>query len=239
MRRRYFAWTWLVLSLVLTIYGTYSIIYYRSQNKGVPVLGWVFFISGTILLVTYLVLALISLIQSKTRKPKVEPVVVEDKKEEPIQKTEQVQAPVVEEKTPQTRESSYRREPCYSSKTARSFDGGSGYVKLVGYGPVLRVENEVILDMQNNTYYRIEGNMVNQSGGGPVFEISGNRIRSAFGGYLYEISGSNVNKVYGGFYASISSGYLQTFDLKEKYEIPTNLNKKQILAVVALLFGTY
>ena len=47
------------------------------------------------------------------------------------------------------------------------------------------------------------------------------------------------NKVYGGFYASISGNYLQTHDLKEKYEIPGSLNRQQKLVVVALLFGSY
>ena len=76
-------------------------------------------------------------------------------------------------------------------------------------------------------------------GGGPVFEINGNSIKLAFGGYLYEISGSNINKVYGGFYASISGIYIQTFDLKQKYEMTDSFNKKQMLAIAALIFGTY
>ncbi len=91
--------------------------------------------------------------------------------------------------------------------------------------------------MRSNTYYRIEGNMVNRSGSGPVYEISGNRIREAFGSYLFELSGSNLNKIYGGFYASISGGLLKVYDLSEQYEIPTSLNRKQILVIAALLFG--
>ena len=93
--------------------------------------------------------------------------------------------------------------------------------------------------MRSNTYYVIEGNMVKMRGQGPIYEISGSRIRDAFGGYLYEISGSSVNKTFGGFFASIESGYLQTHDLKVKYEIPSSLNMKQKLAIVALLFGSY
>ena len=91
--------------------------------------------------------------------------------------------------------------------------------------------------MRSNTYYRIQGNTVNQDGGGPVFEISGNSIRSAFGGYLYEISGNNINKIFGGFYASISGNYITLFDSSEKYEITDRLNQKQLLAITALLFA--
>ncbi|MBO4541521.1 MAG: hypothetical protein J5736_06060 [Bacilli bacterium] len=126
-----------------------------------------------------------------------------------------------------------RRDP------APRFLGGSAYINKVGYGPVLRVEEEEILDMRSNAYYRIEGKQVKRLGSGPVYEISGNRIRLAFGGYLYEISGETVNKVFGGYFASFSGGYLQTFDLKEKYEISGSLSLQQKLAVVALLFGTY
>lgn len=108
--------------------------------------------------------------------------------------------------------------------------------KKVGYGPVLRVEEDEILDMRSNTYYRTDGNIVKRSSSGPVYEISGNRIRSAFGSYLFEISGGSVYKTFGGFYASISGGYLQTYDLSEKYEISGSLSIKQQLAVVALLF---
>ena len=113
------------------------------------------------------------------------------------------------------------------------------YVKKVGYGPVLRVTGNRILDMRNNTYYRVQGSIVSQDGSGQAFEINGNRIRSAFGGYLYEISGSNINKVFGGFYASISGNYITLFDLSEKYETTGSLNQKQLLVVAALLFGTY
>ena len=93
--------------------------------------------------------------------------------------------------------------------------------------------------MRTNTYYRIEGNVVNQEGCGIRYEIRGNQIRDAFGGYLYELSGSNINKVYGGFYASISGNYITLFDLSQKYEMTDSLSKKQILVAAALLFGAY
>ena len=90
--------------------------------------------------------------------------------------------------------------------------------------------------MRSNTYYRIDDNYVKQMGYGPVFEIVGNRIKLAYGGYLFELSGSNINKVYGGFYASISGSFLKKHDLSQNYEIPTSLNKTQLLVVAALLF---
>ena len=236
MRRQHFEWTYVVLSLVLTIYGAFSLIYSHINNKDVPILGLIFLIVGGVLLLIYIVLVIITLIQKKKRKVIEEPTVVEEKVEEPLIKED----PVVKEDPLPKVESTTKTETTYvRSKPTRSFNGGSGYIKLVGYGPVLRIEEEEILDMRNNTYYRIEGNMVKRLGSGPVFEISGNRIRSAFGGYLYEISGSNVNKIYGGFYASFSGGYLQTHDLKEKFEITCSLNLKQQLAVVALIFGEY
>ena len=91
--------------------------------------------------------------------------------------------------------------------------------------------------MRNNTYYRIEGNIVKQDGYGPLFEINGNQIRNIYGGNLFELSGSNINKTLGGFYASISGNYVTLYDSSRKYEITDSLSKVQILAVAALLFN--
>lgn len=242
MRRQYFYWIYLVTAIVLTIYGGYSVFYNLANNKKVPTLGLVFFIVGTTLIVIYLILYVITFFEKKKaikdKEPELEkeepaPVVEEPKAEPEIEEKEETITPVTYNPRPKVIRNEGEVRP------SRSFDGGSGYVNKVGYGPVLRVTNEEILDMRSNTYYRIEGNMVKQSGSGPVFEISGNRIRLAFGGYLYEISGGNINKVYGGFYASISGNYIQTHDLKEKYEMTGQLNKVQILVVAALLFGEY
>ena len=241
MRRRYFAWTWLTLALVLTIYGGYSLIYSSATGKNVSVLGLAFFIAGVLLLIFYLVLFLISFCKKNKSPPQSEEVVIEEiKVDAPIEEPKEEVKPVIEEKLAPRVKSTPKSDVTYvNNRPTRSFSGGSGYVKRVGFGPVLRIEEEEILDMRSNTYYRIEGNMVKRLGNGPAYEISGNRIRLAFGGYLYEISGSNVNKTYGGFYASMSGGILQTHDLEEKYEIPSDLNLKQKLAVVALLFGAY
>ena len=126
-----------------------------------------------------------------------------------------------------------------SPSSSSSYSVSTVYVKQVGYGPLLRVEGNRILDMRSNTYYRIEDNMVMQEGYGPVFEIRGNQIKNAFGSFLYELSGSNINKVFGGFYASISGNYITLYDLSIKYEMTDSLSKSQILAVAALLFGKY
>ena len=248
MRRQHFEWTFLVLALVLTIYGGYSLLYNHIKKKAMSVLGLVFFIIGCVLLITFIVLVVISYFQKKKaikNQENKEPEIAEKPAEiaEKPAKTPQIEKDLDEEDEPEPIvRSTPDSEVTYVRTAPRStprFEGGSGYIKLVGYGPVLRVENDQILDMRNNTYYRIEGNLVKQMGGGPVFEINGNSIKLAFGGYLYEISGSSINKVYGGFYASISGNYIQTFDLKQKYEMTDSFNKKQILAIAALIFGTY
>ena len=252
MRRQHFEWSFVVLGLVLTIYGAYSLIYNYANNKDIPGLGIAFLIVGVTLLLLYVGLFIVSLFQKKNRlveqdQPVEEPIneqvsTNEDAKEK-IEE-EQIEKETFEDEAeeddsfddeyiPRERVNYQRNRSIYDS------DGGSGYVKKVGYGSVLRIENNRILDMRTNTYYVIEGNVVSELGSGPVFEISGNRIKLSFGSYLYEISGNNVNKVFGGFYASFNGNYLQTNDLKHVYEISFSLSTKQRLAVVALLFGCY
>lgn len=234
MRRQHFVWTYLVLALVLTIYGGYSFIYNSAKGKEVPVLGIVFLSVGGAMLLLFLVLYLISLVQKK-----------KGKKEE----TKQTKAEIIEEDIPETivekeETPEVKRTPTYQKtrdyeyvrSSSSSYNESTVYVKKVGYGPVLRISGNRVLDMRNNTYYRIEGNNVFQEGSGPVFEINGDKIRSVFGGYLYEISGSNINKVFGGFYASISGNNITVFDLSTIYEMSDSLSKKQLLVVAALLF---
>ena len=236
MRRQYFLWSFLVAAIIFTTYGGYSIIYNLAHNKDIPILGLIMAIVGAIMLLIFFILLIISVFQKKKQKPIEEPIVKEEKEEEHPE-IEQEDEPAIEQK-----QNSYPKNDIVYESTRiepRRFEGGSGYVKKVGYGSILRVTNEEIVDMRSNTYYRIEGNIVNQLGSGPVFEINGNKIKLTFGSYLYEISGSNVNKVFGGYYASINSGYIQTYDLQEKYELTDDFNLKQKLAIVALLFGTY
>ena len=241
MRRQYFGWMYIVLAFVLTFYGGFMIIYNLNHDKAPSILSIVFFCFGVVLFIIYLVLLIITLV----RKKKAPVTVVSEIKKEEVEefKPEVKEEVKKEESTPKVEKAAPRSDVVYERKTSytsrSSSCGGSAYIKKVGYGPVIRVNESQILDMRTNTYYRLQGNIVHQEGSGPVYEISGNRIRSAFGGYLYEISGSSINKVYGGYYASLSGGYITLVDLSEKYEITDSLSTKQILAVVALLFGEY
>ena len=249
MRRQHFAWTYLVLATVLTVYGGYTLIYHFRRNDKLSVWSLIFLIVGSIMLLIFLVLFLITMVNKKKQKPvpevapqpepepvpepTPEPEPVEEASEEPEEDSDDDQVPP--EPYPNNNGVTYER----GSYSIYDSDDSDVYVKKVGYGPVLRVTGSRILDMRTNTYYRIQGNYVNQDGSGQVYEISGDRIRAAFGGYLYEISGRNINKTYGGFYASVSGNYITLYDSSEKYETTGSLNKKQLLVVAALLFGTY
>ena len=242
MRRIYFWWTFLVGGVVCFVYGGYTLLYHFKHNNSLSVHALILFILGSLALLIFLILYVISLIQKK----KNDKLKAEEKKEEKPEviddEFEEESEPVINSKTyddsvPTTRVER-KRDYEYVRSSSR-YDACDAYVKLFGYGPVLRVNGERIIDMRSNTYYRIQGNTVYQEGSGPVFEISGNRIRAAFGSYLYEISGSSVNKVFGGYFASINSGLLTKYDSSEKYEITDSLTLKQQLVVVALLFGQY
>lgn len=242
MRRQHFQWTYMVIAIVLTAYGGFSFIYYKSRNLSIPLLGIVFLSIGITMILIYLVLYFISRYQKNHRH-----VVKESFEETTVKKEVEEIKSIEEEKEevkPASPKKSYSDEVTYervrtSNRSIYDNDYSTIYVRKTGYGPVLRVTGSEILDMRSNTYYRIEGNMVKMSGSGPVYQISGNRIRAAFGGYLYEIFGDSVSKVYGGYYASFSGNILQTNDLSERYEMDGSLSTKQKLAVVALLFGTY
>lgn len=243
MRRQRFVWAFLALAIVLTVYGGFSFIQNLNQGKGVFVPGLTLLIIGGVMLLLCLAFYLLSR-HEKTKKkafvpePEKEekPVVQEEKKEsEPKERPSETPCPA-KKPTPASSDSSYICKPSISRYDRD--DSECAYVKKIGYGPVLRVTGSEILDMRTNTYYRIEGNVVNQSGYGPVFEISGNRIRASFGGYLFEISGDNVSKTFGGYFATFNGGFLQTNDLSERFEISGPLSLRQRLAVVALLFMT-
>ena len=244
MRRQRFVWAFLALAIVLTAYGSFSFIQNLNQGKGVFVPGLTLLIIGGVMLLLCLVFYLLSR-RGKTKEeafvpePEKEekPVVREEEKKESEPKGRPSETPCPAEKmAPASFDSSYIRKPSISRYDRD--DSENAYVKKIGYGPVLRVTGSEILDMRTNTYYRIEGSVVNQSGYGPMFEISGNRIRAAFGGYLFEISGDNVSKTFGGYFATFNGGFLQTNDLSERFEITGPLSLRQRLAVVALLFGT-
>lgn len=240
MRKHYFLWMVAVFGIIGVAYGGYSLIYSVNHGEDAPLLGIFLLIFGFVALIVFLgVYIPASIISRKKGKKENEKPVVEEKK---IEEPTKIEVKPVESKKPANpqrieREYTPRSSTSYSAPS-RSYSS-TVYVKKVGYGPILRVEGNRILDMRNSTYYRFEGDMLMQEGYGPVFEIRGNQIKNAFGGYLYEISGSNINKVFGGFYASISGNYITLYDLSIKYEMTDSLSKNQLLAVAVLLFGKY
>ena len=239
MRKQYLGWMILVFGIVGVAYGVSLLIYHFNHGNGLYAPALVLFIFGLVALITLVTLSLINYFQKKKIKEEPVPEEKEDVKE--VKSKEEItptSKPEVKSRPKEKSEYVPKSErKISSSSSTRSYY--SVYIKQVGYGPIMRVDGDRILDMRNNTYYRIEGNMVKQEGYGPLFEIRGNQIKNAFGGYLYEISGSNINKVYGGFYASISGHYITLYDLSVKYEMTDSLSKNQLLAVAALLFGKY
>ena len=189
MRKQSFYWTYLVIAIVLIMYGGFSIIYNINHHKDIPDYGVILLIVGVVMFVIFLILFFISLFQKKKEasKPKVVETHIEETVIEEIPEAEEPQEEqeIEEEDEPTPVVANHQKDDDYEPvRPIRRF-GGSAYIKQVGYGSVLRVENENILDMRSNTYYHIEGNMVKRSGSGPVFEISGNRIKEEFGSYLY------------------------------------------------------
>ena len=239
MRKHYLIWMIAVFGITGTVYGAYLLIYHFNHGKGLNIPSLILLILGSIALITFLVLYIISIIQRKKMKKVIASIEQNDIQEEvvdtPIEEKESISVVNTEPKEKKeyvpSSNNEYRSSSSYSVSTV--------YVKQVGYGPVLRIEGTRVIDMRTNTYYRIENNMVMQDGYGPIFEIRGNQIKDAFGGYLYELSGNNINKVFGGFYASISGNYITLYDLSIKYETTDSLSRRQILVVAALLFGKY
>ena len=238
MRRVNFWWTYLVGCIVCIVYGGGTLAYHLNKGNGLSIHALILLILGSVLLIVFLILYLISLFQKRKETDK-----VEEPQEESVEEVEEPSEELQEEDSSDDKIDYASIERIHPSQishgsSSTSSGGRTTYIKLVGSGPILRVEGDRIYDMRNGTYYRIEDNIVKKEGSGPIFEISGGRIRAAFGSYLYEISGNNVNKVFGGYYASIDSGKITKHDLSEIYEISGSLNSAQQLAVVALIFGT-
>ena len=239
MRKQYLTWMIAVFGIVGTAYGGYTLAYHLNHGNGLKPWSLALLILGAAALLLVIALYLVTFIQrAKKKSEPVPPPVKEPIIEEP--------KPVIEEEPkPKPSEGPKLKEEIVASRPQRSYESPSVYdaptiyVKLIGYGPILRIEGGRVLDMRSNTYYRIEGSMVKQEGSGPLFEIRGNQIKDAFGGYLYEYNGNNINKVFGGFYASVSGNYITLFDQSQKYEVTGSLSKNQMLAVAAVLFGKY
>lgn len=236
-RKQYIDWLAAVFGIFGTVYGAYLLVWHYNRGNGLLIPALVLLILGGVSLLFAIALLTSRFIASKKKRQE-NPTKPEEPKEEPKPEKETEEQPV-EEPKPQPTPVSERND--YVERSPRSSYSYSApstvYVKEMGRGPLLRIEGTRILDMRDNTYYRIEDNMVFQEGYGPRYEIRGDQIKDAFGGYLYELSGSNINKVYGGFYASVSAGYITLHDSSRKFEMTGALSRKQLLATTALLFG--
>jgi len=244
MRRQYLPWMILVVAILLVAYGGFFSIREFNSNNSLFVSAVIATSIGGLIIVLFIILSLIPAKKKKEGSSTVHKIEEKEPSESiPEPKIESDPEPAsIEESKESERPTMERSETVVrkvGSPTERSSYSSSGYVKRIGYGPVLEIREKRIRDMRNNTYYRIEGGFVYSDGGGLVYEISGNKIRNAFGGPLYEISGSNINKVFGGYFASYSGGRITKCDLSEIYEATCDLNKNMILLVAALLFGGY
>ncbi|MBP5574497.1 MAG: hypothetical protein J6X50_01985 [Bacilli bacterium] len=240
MRKQYLFWAIAVFGIFATVYGTYLLIYHFDHGNGLSIPALLLLIFGSLSLVVVLILYIYSFLTKNKQKdepvPPIEEQIIEEKEIEPLIEEDKPititnSEPVVEEEE----ECVSQPKRTYSSSSSYSYS--TVYVKQVGYGPLLRIIGNQIVDMRSNTYYRLENNILMQDGYDPIYEIRGNQVKDAFGGYLYELSGSNINKTFGGFYSSISGNYITLYDGSIKYEMSDSLSKSQILAVIALLFG--
>ena len=255
MRKQYWPWMILVFGIVGTAYGTHLLIYHWTNSQKFSIWSLVLLIFGAIALAFSIVLMVMRYIANKKQpvvQPVIEPETEEGKpiidepsqEEEPQNEIQQEEQPETEIEDEQEEEHPIEEEDDYEEPTPRPMPNhyrsySTVYVKKVGYGPILRVEGNRIIDMRSNTYYHLENGFLYQDGYGVRYEIRGNQIRDAFGGYLYELSGSNINKVFGGFFASISGNYIATYNLSDKFEMTDSLSKQQLLAVTVLIFGKY
>lgn len=249
MRKVYIFLTIAVIGIIGTAYGINALIYYFNKGDGLNVPALVLLILGIICLILLLIISIGRKISEKKKQNSDTSSLNEQKEEkkEAVQEQKVEKENAVETKNEETTKMEenvaskgttyYESSPKQTHYSYSSYSTSIVYVKLVGYGPLIRVEGLRIIDMRTNTYYRIENNFVMEDGFGLRYEIRGNQIKDCFGSYLYEISGSNINKVIGGFLASISGNYITLYDLSQKYEITDSLSKKQLLVVVALLFS--
>ena len=135
MRRQKFWWTFLVGGIVCSVYGGYTLFYRFQHNNSLSVHSLILLIIGSLALIIFLILYLISLIEKK----KNEKLKAEEKTEyPPIEpETEEKIEPVVEQKkneeTTYSTTTSSKSTTSYKPSTSRSrYDGCDAYVKKVG-----------------------------------------------------------------------------------------------------------
>ena len=80
MRRQYFWWTFLVIAILLTTYGGYLLIYHFNHGSGLSIPSLLMLIFGSLMLILFGVLSLMSHF-GKKKQDEIEPVVEEEKEE--------------------------------------------------------------------------------------------------------------------------------------------------------------
>lgn len=232
MRRQRFAWTYMVIAILLSVYGLFFVIREANKNMKLFIPALIALIIGGVMLLVYLILYLAYAKRQKETKA------VDTKVEE-------IKQEKVEESTPvkEVNNQVYNAKPTSrvryvnNSRYDSDYSYSSGYVSLVGRGPIIEVRGKNIRDMRDNRYYRIESNRVYLEGSGVGYIIEGNRIKTINGDLLYEISGSNINKVFGGYFASISGNFIKKYDLSIELELSSSFTKDVILLITVLVFG--
>ncbi len=160
-RKQYIDWLATVFGIVGVSYGGFMLLWHHNRGNGTNPLALTLLILGLVSLAFGLAMLLSRHIAAKKRKTDVAlPPKEEVKEEAPDQEDESEEA--IDDEEPGPEPKSYRERPDRSrprpSGGYSSFS--TAYVRLAGYGPLLRFDGTRVLDMRSNTYYRIEGDYV-------------------------------------------------------------------------------
>ena len=238
MRRQHFYWTYLVISILLIVYGGFFLIREFGSGSTLFISSIIALSAGVAMLLFYGTLRLVDYLRSKKNPPQLPQSRFETEQET---ETPAATKPEPETERGQGTENPIFRYPDRPSKKERpdtvTYIAARGYVRKIGFGPVLEINGSRIRDMRSNTYYRVEGGAVYGDGSGLLYQISGKRIRSIGGRELYELSGSNIYQVFGGYYASVSGHFITKYDGSEKYECDDDFPRAILLVIAVLLFG--
>ena len=242
MRRQHFLWQYLVVAILLTVYGAFFTIRNITQNDIVFLTAVVALSAGVLMLAIYGCLYLIGWVRArKSKSPQNEVEKPEENKEEPQgdedKPLEEMETPKIEEGFKPSPVVTKRYDAPAINRSIYDSATSRGYVREIGRGPVLEINGNRVRDMRTGNYYRLEEGNVYQEGSGICFQIYGNRISNIHGSQLYEISGSNINKVFGGYFASVSGNRIATHDSSRQFEITGSLSRNMLLLIAALLFG--
>lgn len=163
MRKYYLSWSILVIGIIGAAYGSHLLFYHVSKGEGLFVPGLILLLFGIVFLIPSIAANIYYVVKHRKQftasidEKQKELKGEEEKAEEPT--------PVIKPKEEKVEMVQHRREerPTYTPRREIEKEAPSrptystSYVKKVGYGPVLRVCGPQIVDMRNNTYYRIEG----------------------------------------------------------------------------------